>query len=169
MILRHRQSLGFWSTRISCAMKARLDERTQALGLSCPAAIALVAIDQFGPTTLVDLAQALENAHPSVLRQIDVLEDSGFVERLPHEHDRRMKIVSLTAKGRKVIPAIHSSIRDVQAEALRGLKKNEIEELMKQFHKIGDNLGMREFPDAAEPAESSPGRNIARAKSVRRK
>lgn len=170
MTFKRHQSLGFWSTRISCAMRAKLEDRTQKLGLSSTAAIALVALDQYGPTTLVDLAKALENAHPSVLRQIDVLEDAGFVERLPHERDRRMKIVSHTAKGRRVIPEIYKSIRSVQAEALKGFEHDEIESLMKQFQRIGGNLGMREFSHTPARTDESPKRNLPRTKkTVRRK
>ncbi len=169
MSFKRHQSLGFWCTRISLAMRAKLDARIKRPELTRPAAIALVTLDQHGPTTLVDLAHALEHAHPSVLRQIDLLEETGFAERIPHEHDRRMKIVRLTAKGRKALPAIYRSMRSMQAESLAGFREIEIEKLMGQFQRIASNLGMQEFPLDPQSTGTHPKRTISRVKKTARR
>jgi len=145
----HHQRLGYWCQRISSALRCRLEERTQKLGLTCTAAIVLLALQRHGPATLVELAHWLEHAHPSVLRQIDVLEGAGFVRRVPHERDRRMKIVQLTDKGKKILPAIHRAMRAMQAEALAGFREAEINKFMEQFHRVAANLGLQEWPEDA--------------------
>lgn len=160
MSFEQHRPLGYWCGRISSALRIRLEERTRDLGLTCTAAIVLVALQKRGPTTLVELAHWLENAHPSVLRQIDVLEEAGFVKRVPHEHDRRMKIVQLTEKGKKILPAIHRAMRTLQAEALAGFGDREINQLMERFQRIATNLGLQEWPEhpfsSAAPRRRSP-------------
>ena len=146
MPFEHHRRLGYWCGRISAALRNRLEERTQKLGLTCTTAIVLVALERHGPSTLVDLARRLQHAHPSVLRQIDALEDSGFVQRSPHEHDRRMKIVQLTSKGKRILPAIHRAMQDLQGEALSGLRKRDIDTLMRHFQRIAANLGLEDLP-----------------------
>ena len=165
MNLEHDRHLGYWCGRIASVLRSRLEECTQKLGLTGTAAIVLVALQKHGPTTLVELAHRLEHAHPSVLRQIDVLEESGFVKRVPHEHDRRMKIVQLTEKGKRILPGIHRAMRVLQAEALAGFRDREINTLMNQFHRIAANLGLQDWPE--HPRRSIVHRSRRRSPATR--
>lgn len=54
------------------------------------------------PKSLKDLATALAADPPYVTLMVDKLEADGYVERGPHPTDRRRKLVSLTAEGRRV-------------------------------------------------------------------
>lgn len=150
----HR-SLGHWCARITTVLRARLEARVHEDGLTCTSAIVLVALDKHGPTTLVELAHWLEHAHPTVLRQIDALEESGYVERIPHEHDRRMKLVHLTDKGGRVLPAIHRSMREIQSDAMSGFNVQESEQLFDQLGRIASNLGLVDCSERANHRESN--------------
>jgi MarR family transcriptional regulator for hemolysin len=164
------QSLGYWCARITAALRTKLDARTQELGLTCTAAIVLVALDRHGPATLVELAHWLEHAHPSVLRQIDTLEESGYVERIPHDHDRRMKLVRLTRKGHRVLPRIHQAMRGVQGEAMEGFADVEAQQLYGQFKRIASNLGLESWPEEARSSSGhSRGKQTGKTKIARRK
>jgi hypothetical protein len=44
----------------------------------------------------------------TALRWLDILESNGFVERLPTDHDKRVKYVSLTTKARESLRALLS-------------------------------------------------------------
>jgi len=56
-----------------------------------------------GPKSLVHLAQANGVDAPYATLIVDKLEAHGLVERQPHPGDRRRKLVTLTAAGRKAI------------------------------------------------------------------
>lgn len=163
MSFEHHQRLGYWCGRISSALRGRLEERTRELGLTCTAAVVLLALQRHGPATLVELAHLLEHAHPSVLRQIDVLEDSGFVTRVPHRHDRRMKIVQLTEKGKRILPSIHRAMRTLQAEALAGFSDRDTKQLMEQFRRIAANLGLHDWPEHPRHSAAHQGRRRSQA------
>lgn len=154
----HR-SLGHWCARIAAALRVRLDAGVQEHGLTSTSAIVLVALDKHGPTTLVELAHWLEHAHPSVLRQIDALEESGYVERNPHEHDRRMKLVHLTEKGERILPAIHRAMKEIQGAAMAGLEAEESEQLFGLLGRIASNLGL----DDCSQRSSEPGKRLNRS------
>jgi DNA-binding MarR family transcriptional regulator len=71
------------------------------LGLAPGGAELLWLLEERGETSTGDLARRLgvDPANTSTL--LTKLEDRGLVRRLPAEHDRRRRRVSLTAAGRK--------------------------------------------------------------------
>jgi len=52
------------------------------------------------PVAMSDLAASLACDASSVTQIVDRLEARGFVERRPAEHDRRVKVLVLTAPGK---------------------------------------------------------------------
>ncbi|MBJ7354753.1 MAG: MarR family transcriptional regulator [Thermoleophilaceae bacterium] len=72
------------------------------------------------PLTLRELAEALAADPPYVTLMIDDLEDRGLVTRRPHPSDRRAKLVTLTAPGRKLA---------VRAEGILGTPPSALEAL----------------------------------------
>jgi DNA-binding MarR family transcriptional regulator len=52
---------------------------------------------------LSELAEMLSLSLPAVSRAIDGLQQRGYVERREDDHDRRVKRVSITAAGRRVL------------------------------------------------------------------
>ena len=70
------------------------------LGLRPPAFGALRALDQ--PRTMSELATVLHCDNSNVTGIVDGLEAKGLAAREPSPADRRVKLIALTAKGRKV-------------------------------------------------------------------
>jgi DNA-binding MarR family transcriptional regulator len=54
-------------------------------------------------------------------RIIDELEELGYVERRPEEHDRRAKLVVPTARGRRVMRLLDDIIADIEHRLSREL------------------------------------------------
>jgi DNA-binding MarR family transcriptional regulator len=76
-----------------------------------------------GPVTQVALARATASDPSAMVRILDDFEKREFVERRRSESDRREMLVSLTAKGRKVLGPLdiaHKRLADATAAALTG-------------------------------------------------
>jgi DNA-binding MarR family transcriptional regulator len=74
----------------------------------------LVILGKQGPMRVGDLARELNVAVPSASRLVDLLAESGFVERRDDPTDRRAFLVSLTADGARIL-------EDVRAEGTQEL------------------------------------------------
>lgn len=83
-------------------------------GLTPSRLAALVILGKQGPMRVGDVARELNIAVPSASRLLDVLAESGFVERRDDPTDRRAFLVSLTADGARIL-------EDVRAEGIQEL------------------------------------------------
>ncbi len=149
----HDQLLGLWMHRIGFAFKGHVDSQVQKLGLRAPDAMLMMKIANEGSTSLVELSKIIGHAHTSILRHIDSLEEKGFLTREPHPNDRRMKVVSLTDKGHKILPKIKTIISEIHDQALLQFSIAEKEQLFSLFGRILDNLTNSELNPEVEGTE----------------
>jgi DNA-binding MarR family transcriptional regulator len=77
-----------------------------AQGLAVGDAQALWLLALHGSTATKDLARALDIDPANASTLISRLERRGFVRRTPAPHDRRSRLVELTAKGRRARDAL---------------------------------------------------------------
>ncbi len=70
------------------------------LGLRPPAFGTLRLLDE--PRTMSEIAAVLHCDNSNVTGIVDGLEERGLVVRQPSEEDRRVKLIALTAEGRRV-------------------------------------------------------------------
>jgi MarR family transcriptional regulator, organic hydroperoxide resistance regulator len=70
--------------------------------LSPPQVRALGVLDPDRPVPMSDLAEALHCDNSNVTGIVDRLEDRGLVERRSASHDRRVKMLAVTARGAEV-------------------------------------------------------------------
>jgi DNA-binding MarR family transcriptional regulator len=59
-----------------------------------------------GPLALRDLAQSMSVDAPAATVTVNDLEDRGLVQRTPHPTNGRMKLVALTAAGKRMVARI---------------------------------------------------------------
>jgi DNA-binding MarR family transcriptional regulator len=85
-----------------------VDQAMCSAGLSLARAKVLMRLDSHGPMNQATLAGLLGFAPRSVTETVDVLERDGLVTRTPDPHDRRARIVSLTASGQEALEAAMS-------------------------------------------------------------
>ena len=83
-------------------------------GLTPSRLAALVILGKQGPMRVGDVARELNIAVPSGSRLLDVLAESGFVERRVDPNDGRALLVSLTADGARIL-------EEVRAEGIQEL------------------------------------------------
>jgi DNA-binding MarR family transcriptional regulator len=87
-----------------------------------------------------DLAALLAVEAPHVTRQIQRLESTGYVERIPDPDDRRAHRVRLTPAGREVTDRILDAARHLIWEALAEWSPNDRGQLAVLFHRMVDDF-----------------------------
>jgi MarR family transcriptional regulator, organic hydroperoxide resistance regulator len=88
--------------------------------LSPPQVMALRQLDPEQPKPMSELAIALRCDNSNVTGIVDRLEDRGLVERQPAEHDRRVKMLSITPRGIEVRAGLSARLSE-PPEPLAGL------------------------------------------------
>lgn len=118
---------GLRLAEVSRLWRHELDARLKPLGLSTARWVTLVNLSAH-PEGMTQNALAIRVGvkGPSLVRQLDLLEADGWVERRDSPADRRVKLVFLTAKGEPVIETIAAIGRRLRAELMEGVDEREI-------------------------------------------
>ena len=108
------------------------------------------------------LADLLEIKPMTLVRQIDRMEDEGWIERRPDPADRRARRLVLTEKARLTLARILDLSNEVRTEAFAGLSAAEGRYLVDLLARVHGNLSERvpspslavsEFADLDEPSD----------------
>jgi len=85
-------------------LMARLNEILDGFDLTFPRyeALMLLYLSSRGSLPLGKIGERLQVHRTSVTNLVDGLERSGYVERVPHDSDRRMMLAVITPAGRSV-------------------------------------------------------------------
>jgi len=104
----------------------------------------------FSPLVVIDktkqkctqqyLSDLLNIDKVAMVRVLDYLVKKGMIIRAVNPSDRREHILQLTPKAKKIMPVIHSGIAEMNKTALKGLSKNEQEQLHKFIETILKNV-----------------------------
>jgi DNA-binding MarR family transcriptional regulator len=110
------------------AAERRLRGRDQQRrdGLSFAQVRALFVLAEEDEMPAGKLAQAAELSPASVTQMLDHLEPAGIVERRRSSEDRRIVVVTLTAKGRELLAAKREVWQQRWREALAELSDDEL-------------------------------------------
>jgi len=121
-----------WQRLVALVMDSRWDWRRKmadAAGLPFSRVRALDRLTR-GPLTLRALAEVMGTDAPAATVIVNDLEERGLVLRQTHPEDRRAKVVSLTAEGRKVMRAARA-VTDEAPAPFEVLSEGEVEQLRK--------------------------------------
>jgi DNA-binding MarR family transcriptional regulator len=100
----------------------------------------LAASDKTAGCRIQDLAHQLGIEAPSITRKTQELEQAGFVQRVPDQHDRRAVDVRVTAKGRAAAKKIWTAQRETMSQVLSKWDKHERREFVRQFERFSADL-----------------------------
>ena len=73
--------------------------------------VVLLALDRSSMRTQAALAAAIGADKTRIIRTLDELQDDGYIERRPDPDDRRMRVLAITAAGRRVKDAAQKEIQ----------------------------------------------------------
>jgi DNA-binding MarR family transcriptional regulator len=116
----------------------------------------LIELHEQGELSAGELATAARMSPGTVTQMLDHLAESGHVERVRSEVDRRVVVSRLTPQGRGKIETKHAAWKSRWEQALKGLEADEIGAATKVLQHLG-----RMFEDAplqddcAEPEQRS--------------
>lgn len=80
----------------------RMNQASESAGLSPVSAWALIQLDPEHAISQKELAKRLHCNPSTVVDPTDRLEEKGLVVRRPHQTDRRINVLKVTARGRQV-------------------------------------------------------------------
>ena len=115
-------------------------------GVSEACAVPLLVIVRLGDgVRQVTVAQAACLESPSLVRLLDQLCASGFVQRTEDPTDRRAKALSLTESGRAVAEAIEAELVRLRREVLKDIEPADLEaalRVVKAFEEAGQGASV---------------------------
>jgi DNA-binding MarR family transcriptional regulator len=77
-----------------------------------------------------DIAEVMDKTKSATLRSIDILEEKGFVKRLPVAGDRRKNVIELTSNGKAVIEKMHLNFLERDEILKQGINEKDLETCM---------------------------------------
>ena len=123
------ENLGWLLSQVEHVLSAELALRLEPLGLSarryCVLASAMEA-----DHTQIELANMIGLDKTTMVVTLDSLEADGLAERLPSPKDRRVKVVRVTAAGRRRVAKGREAVKEAQTEVLNRLPAAERDALI---------------------------------------
>lgn len=98
-----------------------------------------------GGSRVTDLAAAAGMTKQSMAYLVDYLQETGYLDIVPDETDRRAKRARLTKRGEALMAASRKLGAEFEARAARLLGKKDMAELRRLLERLSDRL---EAPDA---------------------
>lgn len=109
--------------RVMRDFRVHYDAHARQIGLTMSRARALSILARMEGATQSELAEEIGIEAPTLKRQIDALEEAGYIERRPHPGDVRKKALHLTDRARAVPTTRY--VDRVRAELLQGISPEE--------------------------------------------
>jgi MarR family transcriptional regulator, lower aerobic nicotinate degradation pathway regulator len=101
----------------------------------------LAALEDLGPASQATVGRRAEMDRSDVVAALNELEADDLVERAPDPDDRRQKIVSITAAGRRRLKRLDEVVGSVQDELLAPLSSAERAQLIGLLGRIAPRSG----------------------------
>jgi MarR family transcriptional regulator for hemolysin len=142
---------------IDCArlLRQRFDQRARALGLTRAQWNVLSHLYRNEGINQAGLADLMEVEPITVGRQLDRMEEAGWITRQPDPTDRRVRRIHMTPKAQDVLDHVRELASDIYAEALVGIAPDTRDHLMTSLAQLRANLSDRS--GNSETCQTEPG------------
>lgn len=137
------RSFGFLVNDVARLFGRRFDHNGKRLGLTRAQCRTLGYLARNEGINQAGLADLLEIRPMTLVRQIDRMEDAGWVERRLDPTDRRARRLYVTAKARPILGRIWKVASETRDEALVQLSPREAEQLIDLLHRVHATLSDR--------------------------
>jgi len=107
-----------------------------AHGVSMWGYVVLLALDETPMRSQAVLAQAIGADKTRIIRTLDDLQDRGYIERTPDPDDRRVRLLSITAAGRRLKDAVQVDIQRGEEQWLGELSTEERRIFLKVLQRL---------------------------------
>lgn len=145
------RSLGFLVMDAARLLRKRFEQEARHLGMTSAQLQILGRISLNEGINQSRLAALLDMEPITVCRHIDRMEVSGLVERGADQSDRRVRLLSVTEKGRALIPEMRAVAQKVLGEAQEGMSADTRGILIDAIETFVQNLARKPDDDNSEP------------------
>lgn len=150
------RSFGFLVTDVARLFGRRFSHHGKRLGLTRAQCRTLGYLARTEGINQAGLADVLEIRPMTLVRQIDRMEEAGWIERRPDPADRRARRLYLTEKARPILGRIWSVANETRDEALAQLNPAEGEQLIDLLRRVHDTLSERIPVDHRDETDAPP-------------
>ncbi|HEX5453124.1 MAG TPA: MarR family transcriptional regulator [Stellaceae bacterium] len=137
------RSFGFLVNDVARLFGRRFSHNGKRLGLTRAQCRTLGYLARNEGINQAGLADVLEIRPMTLVRQIDRMEEAGWIERRPDPSDRRARRLFLTAKARPILGRIWKVATETRNEALARLSPEETELLIDLLRRVHATLSER--------------------------
>ena len=99
----------------------------------------LTALDDTPVRTQAALAEAIGADKSRIIGTLDELQDAGLIERTPDPTDRRVRLLSITPKGRRVRRSVRKGIRAHEDRMLAALPPADRQTFLRALRTLYDD------------------------------
>ena len=145
------RSFGFLVNDVARLFGRRFDHNGRRLGLTRAQCRTLGYLARNEGINQAGMADLLEIRPMTLVRQIDRMEEAGWIERRPDPADRRARRLFLTAKARPILGRIFSVANETRDEALALFSPSEADTLIDLLHRVHATLSARVPVDGGRP------------------
>jgi DNA-binding MarR family transcriptional regulator len=143
------RSVAFMLSSLGYAVSRRFHEILRPLELE-PGEFALLrAVSASDGAPQNALAERLHISPSWMVAIVDDLERRGLLERRPHERDRRVRTLHLTAAGTKLLRQAERGARQFDAQVTEPLSETELEQLLELLERVAAGLDLQPGAHAA--------------------
>jgi MarR family transcriptional regulator, transcriptional regulator for hemolysin len=131
---------GFCLTDAARLYMRCVQRRSRKLRLDLRQCRTLIALSENEGVTQMRLAHLSAIPAATLSRVVDRMQAGGWIERRSPVRDRRAWSLTLTQKGRAVLPSVQTIIDESQREAFSRLSANELKALIQALSDRGGQL-----------------------------
>ena len=132
---------GYWVMLTARAFTRVAERRLRPLGLGVAHVPVLLALAAEGALTVRQLAERARIEQPTATALVQRMESGGLVARAPDPSDRRSIRISLSARGRQLLPEALQLRTDAVRAATAGLSADEVRLLDDLLRRVLQSLG----------------------------
>ncbi len=101
--------------------------KVERFGLNYEAIFLLQFLRRHSPATMSEIADEMKIPVSTATRVVDRIEARGFLARKQDRKDKRIMLVSLRAKGKKIVQAVEDDTFEIITRNLEGIEDKQIQ------------------------------------------
>jgi DNA-binding MarR family transcriptional regulator len=136
------ERIPFLLAQLGAYVSSDFQRRMASIGADPRAYAVLLALASADGQSQRELSDRLGIHRNAMVTAIDNLEHRGLAKRLPHPEDRRAVAVTLTAKARRLLPALHDQGRELEDEIAAPLSSKDRAALRRLLQRVAAGAGL---------------------------
>lgn len=133
-------SIGYWCSIAAQHYYGRLQRKLEHLAIDQWFVVLVTIHESGGKLSQQELADALHLDKVAMTRALDHLDEGGYIERCDCTSDRRKHLIRSTAKADGAVKDIRKAYRELNKEALKGMKATDRDLFQTQLSRMATNL-----------------------------